>query len=494
MVFILLCLLIQQDYAGPQDADAGRSGLTVSVKSSLNNIGDFTNRLRLVNEYIRLSVLSNITGGELDFIEPSLMSKPFSAGRLKLKGAVREFYTSGSFSAGSTVFTESSGLTITDSFSGSSRYGAFLSTGRTWAFVPDSALWAFRTNSGTMSAGLLLKNMEMLRTDSLLVETNFIASAGTVPALSSSAWFAESPLLPEQYAANLAAELRFVFRLPASSYGIDRLMKIGTGRKAMRPLGEGFSTAVSAVGELSLPTYTERGGAFRGFLWLGTEAVSFKGFLEFNTDGYISPSGSRRPSAGSGGGRLFFGTGEIWKLDLSAEYNQWQAYPEVLLGRVIEKKEEFSVIAALSSDSFWFRLNGAYNWCFDRNGVFFDKGDASAGFRTESYDLITAAEVRVSGLNIFKVPEDQRLETDVEFRWNPDGFSAGTNFGLKAMLSPGSCLADEAKIKLNLKASVDAYSVSGRFSVNIYYNKDGDVLSDFIEKYTPEFSIGFESS
>ena len=492
LVFILMNLLIGRNPAF--SAEDETPVLSSSVRCQLTSSGEFSNRLRLINENMRISILTRFSGEDLEVVEPAFMSEPFLAGRLKLKGVIREFYASRPAPAGSSVFFERSGFSVTDSFSGSSRLGLVLKTDRPGSDFPGPTFWAFKTNGGNLSSGFFFDGLQLLRLGTFLMETDLIASAGTAGADIPDRWFADQPLLSAQPVINCSAEVRMIMKIPEMA--IDKLPEIIvlSGRRSFRPAGEELSVALSVFGDLSLPAYSVQGHSLRGLLWFGSSSAAFLGYVNYNSADYISPAGGLWKSALSGGSKIFFRSRGSVNFNFSFEYNHCRNHPKILINRMIEQAEDVSVSAVFDSRYFRLRLNCDYNWSFDGNRSFSDSGSAAVFFRAEAEDFRLGIEAGLSGDEILNNFDRQRFKMKTGIGWIPDFLSIEADCFWRAGLQLELYEAEDAGCAVSIKVKTGAYWVSGKLSVDVYYRCNEGGVGSCIDRVVPGFSLAFESS
>lgn len=480
VIAVMLCMVPNLLLLHP-DGEEPSSSTEAAVKSFIDDEGNFTTRLRLKNESVRLSILSQLNCGVPGYLEFCFSGSFFSAGRLNFKGALREFYSSVAQDAGAGVFSEQSGFAATDSLSRSSRLGVILHTGMGGGSFSGPDFWAFRANSGELSAGVLFDRVPLMNTELFLIETDLIVSGGTFNgAAAGSSWFFNRPLLPFQTAVNCSSELRVVLN---PDY---------TGRKAFAFTDDDVSAALSFIYDCCFPLYTAPGNSYRGLLRLGNKTFFAEAVVESSSDNYISPSGKPPNEAFSWGGGFKYLKKDDYDLEISGAYNNNQNRPTVLLSRVIEQKEAAEITAVVESRFFRFRFDGDYSWAWDVNGVFSNAAGAQFFFTAESQELRLGAEIGLSIDDVFMTRNQPELKMRVNACCTTAPFAVKFSSEWQGEAGIPGGLPKTVNLSLDVKASTEEYSIFGKITLGILYS-----LSDagFYQPDTPTagFTFGFES-
>ncbi len=251
------------------------------LNSKMQSDGSFFNRISWEHELFSLGFVSDFKDGKFVFIEPVLKSEYFIAGRLQLKGSVRELSSTGTPLPNAGVLSEQGTLSVSGTFTRPSRFGAAV-------IVPgasDAAIWFFRSNDGLLHTGALLNNLAIpdgILEQNMHIETDLLIIGGqSRPLEDASSWFSDSDRIPFQLQLNPASEIRIAF---------------GEGRRPGRRLpaftDESFNAVLSLLLCGSMPQYTEPSGRLRAYLKAGNKTINAAVIASAAAPGFLDASGT----------------------------------------------------------------------------------------------------------------------------------------------------------------------------------------------------------
>lgn len=457
------------------------SPAAAEAKAVLTYDGLLQGRLRFNSELIRLSIIAELDCGITEYVELCCRADFFGLGRMNLKGALREFYSSSALSAGSSVLSEKSGFSVTDSFSRTSRWGGFLLTETPAADVPGPDFWAFRTNSGEFSAGFIFDGITIIDLQLFMLETDLIVSAGTSDGDETDGWFSDRPLLPSQEVINLSGGLRTAVN-PGRR-----------GRRAMIPGSDSFSAAASASADFSFPKLTEPGESLRAFICAGSRSLYVCSFIETCSEDFISPSGEQPDKAFSWGGRaVAAGKGSL-KTEFSGEYNYYQNHSGLLSGRVYEQEEEASLTMFLDSGIMRMKLEGEYCRDYDENGICNESAGAEFKLYGESDELRMGTEIKVTADPLYTASREfiMRMKTLIRFR--AEIFEAKLTAQWNGSHSLNEIISDSTELGAEFQLRSDGYRLTADVFLEMEYLEEAEIPDELIGEMTPGFSITVET-
>ena len=471
MYRFFVAVLVLAALAARTDLSAEGAG---SLYCSTSSEYALRNRLRLFGEGVRLSLIAESDGAGFSFVEPVLLSELISVGRLRFRGALREYYSSSPFSAGSTVYAETSGISVSDSFCRSTMFGLHLRIPSYEDFLESFSLWAERADAGNASAGMIVNGIGFTLADWFRLEADLIGSAGTSPASVPDGWFSDEVLLPGQTVLNFCGTLRA---------GLGEGPGASSARRSFRRSGEGFHAAASVSAEMSRPQYTPGGYRLRAAAGAGGGPFFITGCFCLPSENYISPSGRVPGRAESGGLSLLLRLPLAWKTEIGLDYDL-ALYPcGLLIGRYLEQEDEVSVSASADSGIVRIKAGGGYRRQYDRNGCLSDRLKASGSFRARAYDFLIAAST------VFTVSEpgldpEPEIKISAEAGWKPGPVEL--KGGCSWSGCPGGDEYDggESELKLRMRVSVPTFVLSAKFSYTMKTGGEADA---------PLFTLSLES-